>query len=189
MQKSRFPTMQKLKNTLKNKIKGNVSDIFVIGSFLKDKITPNDVDIIVLFKEKKLKEIHEDLYEIKESLDFIKNIHIEHLFVDSMFEEKIFLTILHEGFSIKKEKYFGEIIKLKSLSIFSFSLSNLNKINKVKFAQSLYGRNKDGLLYSGGGIPLGQGSFMVPVEKEEIFKEMMKKWKVNYKRKRAFVND
>jgi hypothetical protein len=68
-------------------------------------------------------------------------------------------------------------------------LGNLSRIDKVRFAQALYGRKKNGLLYNEKGISLGQGSFMIPVDKEEIFKELMRKWKISYKYKRAFVSD
>lgn len=188
MQKLKFQQGLKLRKLLKKHLKNNIIDIFVIGSILKNKLEPRDLDIIVLFKEKNLRQIEEKLYEIKEELNF-GGVHIEPLFVESMFEEEIFLTILHEGFSIKYSKSVSEILKLKSYSIFSYTLNNLSKIDKVRFAQTLYGRKKDGLLYTEKGISLGQGSFMIPVEKEEIFKELMKKWKINYKRKRAFVKD
>ena len=168
--------------------KGNVLDIFIIGSALKNKIHPNDLDIIVFFKEKNLKEVGEILFDIKERVNE-KNVHIESIFADTLFEEKIILTIFHEGFSIKKNKFISGLIKLDSFSIFSFNLANLSKIDKVRFAQALYGRKKDGLLYVEKGIILGQGSFMVSVKKEEIFKEFMKMWKIKYSRKRAFVGD
>ncbi len=108
---------------------------------------------------------------------------------DESFEESVTFNIFHEGFSIKKNKFLSEIVKLDSYSIFSFSLENLSKIDKVRFAQALYGRKKDGLLQKEKGIILGQGSFMINVEREEIFKEFMKKWKVKFERRRAFVRD
>ncbi len=180
--------IQKLKNILRNNIKKNIIDIFIIGSALKNKFNPNDFDILVLFREKNLKEAEEMLFEIRESIGN-KNAHIEPIFADNLFEEKIILSIFHEGFSIKKNKFISDLIKLNSLSIFSFNLENLSKIDKVRFAQALYGRKKNGLLYIEKGIILGQGSFMVDVKKEEIFKEFMKKWKIKYFRKRAFVSD
>ena len=179
----------KLRNTLKKHIKDNISDIFIIGSTIKNKIEPRDFDIIVLFKEKNLKKVEDSLFNINESINFVKNKHIEPLFVSSMFKEKIFLTIMHEGFSVNNNKKVSEIIGLKSYSIFSYNLENLSKINKVRFAQALYGRKKDGLLYAEGGISLGNGSFMVLVYKEQIFKELFSAWKVKYSYRRAFVSD
>lgn len=188
MQKLKSQQILKLKSILKNNIKENIADIFIIGSSLKNKLRPEDFDLIVFFKEKNLKEVEEKLFDIKESLG-IKDVHIEPLFAESLFEEKIILSILHEGFSVKRNKFLSELIDIKPYSIFSFSLENLSKVDKVRFAQTLYGRNKDGLLNNEKGIVLGQGSFMVYVEKEELFKELMKKWKITYKYKRAFVSD
>lgn len=179
--------IQKLRNILKDKIKKNIIDIFIIGSALKNKTNPNDLDILVFFREKNLKEAEEQLFEIRECISE-KNAHIEPFFADSLFEEKITLTIFHEGFSIKKNKFVSELTNLSSFSIFSFSLENLSKIEKVRFAQTLYGRKKDGLIYSEEGIILGPGSFMVNVKKEEIFVEFIKKWKIKYSKKRAFVS-
>ncbi len=188
MLKSKSLQIQKLRNILKNEIKENIIDIFIIGSSLKNKIMPRDLDIIVMFREKDLKNAEEKLFEIKEKGD-IPKIHIEPVFADDILAENIALTIMHEGFSIKRNKFLSEFIKIKPYSIFSFNLENLSRVDKVRFAQSLYGRKKDGLLYSESGISLGHGSFMTPVEKEEIFKELMKTWKIDYKYKKAFVSD
>jgi len=188
MQELKSQMILKLRNILKNKIKGNIVDIFIIGSSLKNKLVPGDLDIIVLFREKKV-DVGDLLYEIKEGSNFIKELHIESIFVESFFSEKIFLTILHEGFSIKENKFVSELLGLNSLSIFTYDLKNLPKVGKVRFAQALYGRKKDGLLFSEKGTSLGNGSFMIPVKREEIFKEFLKKWKVSFKYKRAFVSN
>lgn len=174
---------------LKKHLKGNVVDIFIIGSSIKGKLQPNDIDIIVLLRDKDLRKAEETLFNIKESVDFIKNVHIEPLFVDSMLSESIFLTVLHEGFSIKEGKNVSDLLNIESYSIFSYNLKSLSKIDKVRFAQALYGRKKDGLLYQEKGVSLGSGSFMIPISKEEIFKEFFKKWKVKFERKKAFVSD
>lgn len=178
-----------MKNLLKRHLKNNIADIFIIGSSIKNKNIPRDTDIMVLFGEKNLKQVEDELFDIKEDLGFVKEAHIEPLFIDDMFAESVFLTILHEGFSVRHGKNISDMLNLKSYSIFSYTLKNLSKLDKVKFAQTLYGRNKNGLLQAAKGISLGQGSFMVQVHDEEIFKELMKKWKINYKHKKAFVSD
>ncbi|MFA5020311.1 MAG: hypothetical protein WC533_04390 [Candidatus Pacearchaeota archaeon] len=187
MQKLKLSKSKEIIKALKPKIKGNIIDIFIIGSSIKNKLTPRDLDLIVLFKEKNMNEVQESLYNIKESLNREKEIHIEPIFAESIFKEKILLTVLHEGFSLKESRYLSEVYNFGAFSIFSFNLENLSKIDKVRFAQALYGRKKDGLLQLEKGVSLGQGSFMVNVEREEVFKELMKKWKINYNYKRAFV--
>jgi len=188
MQELKSLQIAKLKKQLKKFLDKNLIDIFLIGSFLKNKISPRDIDIILLFKEKSLSEIENVVYEIQEETK-IKNIHIESIFIDSMLKEKIFTTILHEGISIKNNKKVSEILEMNSFILFKYNLQNLDKLKKVQFAQALHGRKKQGFLSNEKGISLGQGSFMVPVEKEEIFKEFFKKWKINFSRKRIFITE
>lgn len=178
----------RLKKQLKKRLGNNIIDIFIIGSSIKNKLSPRDIDIIMLLKEKSYKGIENDLFEISEDIKKLGEIHIEPLFLENIFSEKIFLTIIHEGISVRHGKKISELLKINSFALFSYSLKNLDKISKVKFAYALYGRKKDGILYREKGKPLGQGSFLVPTEKEEIFKELFKSWKVNYSSKRAFVN-
>ena len=73
--------------------------------------------------------------------------------------------------------------------LFTFSLERLSNIDKVRFAQTIYGRNKDGLIKSQGGIFLGKGSFISPVEKTELFKEALTKHKATFKMRRSFIKD
>lgn len=179
--------MWKLKLALKKHLGGNVADIFLIGSSIKDKLEPRDIDVIVLFREKPGSE--DALFEIRESAaKFFRNIHVERVFPESMLKESVFLTMLHEGFSIRHKRPVSMLLGMKSVSLFSFKLENLKQGEKVRFAQALYGRKGDGLLSAEGGMQLGQGSFMVAVEREEIFRELMKKWGARFSARRAFVN-
>ncbi len=191
MQKSKSQTVKKLKSKLKNYLKNkNVFEIILVGSYLKDKENPNDIDLIVVFTEKDLKTIEEFTFQIKEIIRGVvgdKEIHVEPVVMSNLFKEKIFSSILHEGYSIKNNKYFSELIGFHAFSLFTFSLSNLSKIEKVRFSQSLYGRKINGLLYEEGGRSLGKGSFMVPIQKQELFKEMLDKWKVKYKLHRTLI--
>lgn len=173
----------KLRNFLKNK---NIVDIFLIGSMFKDKSEPEDIDLILLFRDNNFNKNNELLYELKKSIG-VENIHIEPLIVDNIQKSKIFFTILHEGYSLANGKRFSESLGYNSFSLFTFSLKNLAKIEKVQFAQALYGRKKDGLLKLEGGLSLGKGSFIAPVNKEELFKEMLNKFKISFLVKRALI--
>ena len=191
MQVSKFQTIKTLKSKLKNYLKNkNIFDIILVGSYLKDKEDPNDIDLIVVFAERGLKIIEELTFQVKESIRGVvgdKEIHIEPIVISNLFKEKIFSFILHEGFSIKNNKYFSELTGFNAFSLFTFSLNNLSKIEKVKFSQALYGRKNNGLLYEEKGKSLGKGSFIVPIQKQELFKEMLDKWKVKYKLHRTLI--
>jgi len=175
----------RLKNYLKNK---SIVDIVIIGSSLKDKSTPRDIDLIILFREKEHQQIEETIYNLKKSLEEY-NLHIEPLIIDKLFESKIFSPIIHEGFSIKYNKPLSEIIGYAADSLFKFSLEKLNNVEKVRFAQTIYGRKNDGLLQKENGTALGKGAFMVPVGKEELFREVLTKFKAEFTIKKIFVKD
>lgn len=188
MQKSNSLKMTSLKGILKRLIKPQVMDIYLIGSSFKNKLAPQDIDLIFHFNEKNHSKNSEVLFYAKEKLN-LPNIHIESIYSSSLLTEPIFLTILHEGFSIKYNKKVSDMLGLKSFIQFSYDLKSLDKIKKVRFSQALYGRKKEGLLYQEKGISLGKGAIQIPVEKEELFKELFDIWGVKYKRKRVFVND
>jgi hypothetical protein len=181
--------MKKLLNQLKIYLKDNkIVDIFIIGSAIKDKLEPGDIDIILLLREKDIKENNELMYQIKKSISF-ENIHIEPLLIDEMQTSKIFPAIIHEGYSIANNKMVSELINYVPFSLFIFSLKKLNKIEKVKFAQAIYGRKNKGLLTEEKGFQVGKGAIAVPVKKEELFKELFNKFKVSFSVKRILMNN
>lgn len=175
----------RLKECLKNKL---IIDIFIIGSYTKDKIEAKDIDLIVLFRERDYKKIEDIIYDIKQNLE-IENLHIEPLIVDNFLKESIFSTVIHEGISIKHNKTISELIRYKSFVLFTFSLKKLKNIEKVRFAQAIYGRKGEGILKEEGGIILGKGAFFAPISKEHIFRDIMAKFKVNYDTRRVLVKD
>jgi len=180
---------EKLEKYLKNKL---IVDIFVIGSSIKEKFDFRDIDIIVLFREKDYKNIENVLYDIKKNTH-IEKLHIEPLIIDNMFNESIFSSLIHEGISIKHGRSMGEIIGYKPFLLFMFSLEGLDNVKKVRFAQTVYGRGKisgkKGILQEEGGINIGRGAFLVPIDKEHILRDVMLKFRVKFKVKRIFVKD
>ncbi len=181
--------IQKTSLALKECIAGNVSDIFIIGSSIKNKISPNDIDIVVLFKDKNLKYVEDTLLFVKEKMDELRlgEVHIEHIFADSFMKEGLFFSVFHEGFSIKYGKRVSELQGFDSYSLFTYGLNMLSKDEKVKFSHVIYGRKKDGLLFKNHGKQLGAGSFMIPVENEEILKEALAKWNIKFTASRVIV--
>ena len=160
----------------------------MIGSALKNKFAPQDIDLIVLFREKNHQQIEETIYKLKKEFREYP-LHIEPLEIDKLFESKIFFPFLHEGFSIKYSKPLSQVIGYSACSLFKFSLERLKNIEKVRFAQTVYGRKNDGLLQRERGTSLGKGAFMVPIDKEELFREVLVKFKVDFIVKRIFVKD
>ena len=117
-------SISQLKKRLKKELKvylddPKIFDILIIGSVVKGKENPKDVDLIVLTYEKQDKII----YELRK-----KNYHAENLLIKNLFKEQELLkTILKEGFSLKSNKKI--LPEKESLLIFSYSLDNLKPLD------------------------------------------------------------
>ena len=102
---------RELKHSLKNK---EVIDIVVIGSSVKGKLKPRDIDLIVILKNR-AQEAKEIIYSLRK-----QKYHAEPLFAENIFsDEEMLKTIITEGISLKHNKI---LKKIKPLLIFSYSL-------------------------------------------------------------------
>ncbi len=183
------PLKRKLEKKLKKYLNELlIADIFLYGSSFKDKLDFRDVDVSVLFRAKEYEKVEEILFKMKKELQ-LEKLHLEPLYVEDIFKESLFSSLLHESFSLRHHRMIGEMIGYTAYWMFSYNLDNLNPVEKVRFSQALYGREGRGLLQENKGKVLGKGAFLVPVEKEHLFKEMLVKFKVKYKASRALVKD
>lgn len=164
-------------------------DIFLFGSSLKGKRRPGDIDAIALFREKDYERIENILYGIKKSAEREKiKLHIEPLIVDRMLSEPVYLSILHEGFSIRYGKKVSHLMGLKAAVIFSYSLEGKTSSEKVRFSYALYGRKPgEGFAKAIGAEDVGRGALMVPVSKAEAAKEFFGVWSVKFRERRVWI--
>lgn len=181
--------MKKLKKDLLSLLKKEkfLVDIFLFGSALKSKEKPNDVDIIALFRDKDYEQIESILYQIKKIGETAEtNVHAEPIIIDNLHKQKVYVSILHEGFSIKNMTYLSEMLGFKSFILLNYNLQNKTASDKVRFSYALYGRKKgEGILNSVQGMEAGRGAILVPISKHEIIKEFLKQWDVKYKEQRV----
>ena len=183
--------MKKLKLSLWDILKKEkpLVDIFIFGSILKGKETPQDIDIITLFREKNFEVIEEILYKIKEiGKNLSIKLHTEPLIIDNLHKEPIYKSIIHEGFSIKNMQFIHDLFNFKSFLLITYNLKNKNSSNKVRFSYALYGRKKgEGVLKSLNGKELGKGVILVPIDKQSIINDFFKQWDVEHKEQRTFI--
>ncbi len=177
--------LRKLLSRLKNlhrKNKKEIFDIVLFGSSVRGKYKPEDIDIVFIFWEKVPSE------KIKSILGGLKDFHSEYLFLEEIYSEPLWSTIISEGFSLSKSKFFHEILGMKSWFLFEYNLSNLNQSQKSKFSHAIFGRTESGgLLKELGGRPLGKGSVMVPVQNADRLREILDRWYVSYTVKKVLV--
>lgn len=183
--------MGKLKTSLKSLLKKEnfLVDIFLFGSALKSKEKPGDVDVIALFRGKDFERVEDVLYSIKKIGDALSiKLHIEPIVIDSLFRENVFASVIHEGFSIREMKFIRDMLNFKSYMLFTYNLESKKPSDKVRFSYALYGRKKgEGLLKVLNGEVIGKSSMLVPTEKQEIMRDFLKGWKIDYKEQRVSI--
>src|SRR3989344_4522758 len=110
--------ISKIKNFYKEN-KKEVLDIILFGSTVRGKEKPNDIDLVILFRNK------EDLdvsYKLKKNLDILSlNINIIIKTYDSLFAENFIAreSFLSEGYSLLKKRFVAELLGYSSLILFS----------------------------------------------------------------------
>lgn len=183
--------MKKLEKSLKSLLEKErfLVDIFLFGSALKSKEKPGDVDVIALFRDRNFEKMEDILYSIKKIGDGLGlDIHVEPIIVDNVFGEKVYTSIIHEGFSIRFMKFVRDALNFRSYILFTYNLEGKKQSEKVRFSYALYGRKKGGgLLGALKGKVVGKSSILVPVEKQEAIKPFFVEWGVRYKEQRASI--
>ena len=163
-----------------------IVDIFLFGSAVKGKEFPKDIDICIIFRKNISNEI------IKEIENRLKNenIHISSLTIDNFFKKShsLIKTLLVEGISIFNGETFIQRFGFSSQILYSYNLSNLKSSEKVRFVYLLKGRNSEGIIKKFNGEWIADSCFTIPVKKDNEMLEILKKWKINYKRKEILIH-
>ena len=179
--------MEKLKKYLKNEKRESIFDIIIFGSLVKGKLTPRDIDILVIFLHGTLKERLNIIQEIKNNLKnkIEGNIDLKQALLKELFSPEFLARtgILLEGFSVYKNKKFCQTLGFESFTLFWYNLNRLTHTQKVKFNYILSGRNQKGIIDSLGGKRLANGVIKIPIETSFEFEEILKNNKVNYNKK------
>lgn len=174
----------KLRNKIKNLIKNknNLLDIIIFGSLIRGKNKPNDIDILIIFKDKVEKDLE---YEIKKQLNiYYNNISIISKTKKTLFEPTFDAreSILFEGESLISGKNIAENYGFSRFACFKYNLKNWDNLNKTKFYYALNGRRKnEGMVKKLDAIKLSDSLILISINKMELFKDFLDSWKINYK--------
>ncbi len=153
----------------------NIRDCIVFGSLVKAKHLPKDIDIALVMDAKETAIIG----EIKEQ---IKNADIEIITPEEIYQSRLGLTLITEGFSIKNNKFLRELLQIKPMKIYTYQIKHLPQIQKV-----LFGRGLNHAIKETKGIKIGAGSIMIPIETTGNFEEFLDTWGLKYKTKEYLV--
>ncbi|MBU2523506.1 MAG: nucleotidyltransferase domain-containing protein [Nanoarchaeota archaeon] len=176
-----------------------VFDIVLYGSAARSKEEPNDIDILMIFVNETLEKRLEILQKFKSIVKagmikvfpIIKNLDVKTINLPELFDKNLLSKegIIVEGFSLVHHKPFSSSIGFKGYVLFLYDLKNMNHNEKTKFTYALIGRNNEGILKITNSNQFGKGSISAPIENSEIVEDFMKKWKVNYRKKKILISE
>ncbi len=174
--------LQALSRDAYTKNKEDIFDIIFFGSAVKGKTKPGDIDIAVIFNHKIGKE------KIDTIISQFGNMHVEHLFLNEIYKEPLWATILQEGYSLVRSEFIHRLIGFESSFLFVYGLENLDKVSKSRFCHALFGFGSNkGILSEAGGKQLGRGCVSAPTANSEKVRSFLETWKVNYSVHRALL--
>jgi len=159
-----------------------IIDLIIIGSAIKGKALPRDIDIAVIVYKELSK-------ELKKRLDEMPNFHISILTVKDFFinPPSLVATLFREGYSIKNKKFFAENFRFLNRVLFKYNLAPLPASIKVKIVNILRGKDKGkgkemGLVEKNEGEWIANQVFIVPIQTDKLIEEFFNNFKVNYKK-------
>lgn len=163
----------------KNKIK--LIDIILFGSTIKGKAKPNDIDILLIFKEKVITDLE---YELKKELEYLNiEINIIGKNYNSMMSETFFAreAILAEGYSLINDNFISSELGYKNFILFKYELNGFNQSKRMRFQYSLYGREKKGgMIKELSLIKFSDSILLSNVENYEKTKDYLNSWNIKF---------
>ncbi len=172
-----MPKWQELKKNLKKILKDykEIKDIIIFGSFVKDKNSPQDIDIAIILEKK-------DISLVGKIKTKMNNLDIELIKPEEIYQTRLGLTLITEGFSIKKNKFLRDLLNTKPMKIYTYNMLHLTQTQKV-----LFGRGLKEMINELKATKLGSGSIMIPIEKSSNFEDFLDTWNLKYKTKEYLV--
>lgn len=174
MQSKKLLKLAELKKNLKNILKNynEIKDIIIFGSFVKNKEEPKDIDIALIVEKKDINLTSKLKKEIP------ADIHISIITENEILTNPLTLTLINEGYSIVKEDYIKNILKIKPMKLYSYNLMHLNNSSKTLFNIAL-----KKTLKKINGEKISPGSVLIPMEQTGYFEEFLDAWQMKYKTK------
>lgn len=152
---------------------------------MKGKETPADVDICLIGNEITSRIIQEIEKKLQKSIE----VHIIKTKYRNLFEDvMLWKTLLHEGYSVRKQQYLAELFQMQSFFLFTYNLKNIPLTKKQIFSHALQGtKTHKGILKQCNGEKVGRSAVLVPEEKAEEIRAFLETWNVIYTVKRVLI--
>lgn len=158
--------VKKLKTLLKKN--ENAVDIVIFGSFVKDKINTNDIDVALLCKSKG----NINKTETKKEIEALIKAKIDLQIIDiNDYDNFIWISLIREGFSVKHNNYLHELYKIKPVVLYKYSLKKISVSKKVMFERAI--KNFEGIERISNRV------ILVPINTSEKFNEFLRLWNID----------
>ena len=185
--KNMFTTL--LKNMLESnakiffkKYESEILDIIVFGSVIKGKEKPQDIDIMILYKNNIKYSISQEFQHI-----IIKKTSIPVEIISKTYAllfSKDFIAkegILNGGYSLINKVMIAQGLSYQQMFFFVYKLLTKTKSERMRFYYSLYGRNGQGMLEKLNATKFTDTMILCPTTSYEQMKEYLATWKIEYK--------
>ena len=161
------------------KNKDKLLDIILFGSAVRGKEDYNDIDILLLFKDK----LDLDLVFEFKSLFPKLDVSVTGKIYNDIFKSSFLARegILSDGYSIIHNKFLHQLYGYNTYYLFKYSLNGFSTSSRVKFHYALYGRGRNkGMIKRVGGIKFSQTIVLVPMKNADTFKEFLESIKIEF---------
>ncbi len=154
-----------------------IKDFIIFGSLVKGRYAPKDIDVAVIVDKKDISLVGEVKVQLK-----IKNLDLEMITPEEVYQTRLGLTLISEGFSIRNNKFLRENLAVSPMKIYAYGIKNLTQTKKV-----LFGRGLNQIIKDTNGVKLGAGSIMIPINESSEFEDFLDTWDLKYKAKEYLV--
>jgi predicted nucleotidyltransferase len=166
-----YTKLQKIGNyqkKLKKLLNKDLIDILIFGSFVRGG-SPKDIDLALLLKKKiNVSSVKKEFKNI-----FGLEADVQQIYLDSIYSP-IWLSLIKEGFSVKKNKYLFEIYKIKPVVLFKYSLEKLSNVQKVQFSRGIQ------RVLGKESVILTRSVVLVPIKLKNEFIDFLNNWNIYY---------
>ena len=163
-----------------------VLDILVYGSTVRGRRAPGDLDVLVVLRDTTSQEYVDIPYRLRKLLEKergegqldVKGVKVEE-FLDPNYLART--RVLIEGYSLLHDEYLCTRFGLAPHALFTFDLKGLTRSEKTRFHYAMKGRSGElGVLDGLGGVHLGRGVVIVPINAAGDFCDLLEMWNVRY---------
>ena len=168
MELKKLPRIAACLKKLKKLLNNGLIDIILFGSFVKGG-SAEDIDLALVLKE------DIDVSGIKKKIREIlkKEVDIQIITLESLYSP-IWLTLIKEGFSIKRDEFVSDIYGIKPVALYKYSLKKLNNVQKVQFERGIK------KVLGKEGIFLTRSVVLVPLNIKNEMMGFLNTWGIYY---------